>query len=113
MRAGLVDRRWYPDVWDVPGGHVEEGEAPQESLVRELREELAITVPAPPGPPLHELRTAAFDMQIWLVERWTGTPVNAAPEEHDAVAWFGKADLGDLRLAHESLLSMLTAVLTG
>ncbi|WP_428833210.1 NUDIX hydrolase [Micromonospora coerulea] len=30
-------RRWYPDVWDLPGGHVEEGEDPKESLVRELR----------------------------------------------------------------------------
>ncbi|WP_084685963.1 NUDIX domain-containing protein [Nonomuraea coxensis] len=36
-------RRWYPDVWDLPGGHVEEGEDPKESLVRELREELGIT----------------------------------------------------------------------
>ncbi|WP_425465358.1 NUDIX domain-containing protein [Nonomuraea mesophila] len=33
-------RRWHPDVSDLPGGHVEEGEHPKESLVRELREEL-------------------------------------------------------------------------
>ncbi|WP_371687503.1 NUDIX hydrolase [Micromonospora sp. KC721] len=26
-------RRWYPDVWDLPGGHVDEGEDPKESLV--------------------------------------------------------------------------------
>ena len=25
-------RRWYPDVWDLPGGHAEEGEDPKESL---------------------------------------------------------------------------------
>jgi hypothetical protein len=41
-------------------------------------------------------------MQIWLVDRWTGTPVNAAPDEHDAVAWFETSDLDSLRLAHES-----------
>ncbi|GAA2693767.1 hypothetical protein GCM10010412_085480 [Nonomuraea recticatena] len=23
-------RRWYPDVWDLPGGHVEEGEDPNQ-----------------------------------------------------------------------------------
>jgi 8-oxo-dGTP diphosphatase len=50
-------------------------------------------------------------MQIWLVDRWTGTPVNAAPDEHDVVAWFETSDLDSLRLAHESYLSMLTAVL--
>lgn len=104
-------RRWYPDVWDLPGGHVEEGEDPKESLVRELREELGITASEPSGPPTHEIRTATFYMQIWLVDRWTGTPVNAAPDEHDAVAWFETSDLGSLRLAHESYLSMLTAVL--
>ncbi|MEO3887774.1 NUDIX domain-containing protein [Nonomuraea sp. B5E05] len=29
-------RRWNPDVWDLPGGHVEEGEDPKESLVLSL-----------------------------------------------------------------------------
>ncbi|WP_433303345.1 NUDIX domain-containing protein [Actinoplanes sp. CA-030573] len=103
-------RRHNPDVWDLPGGHVEEGEKPEASLVRELREELGITAPEPAGPPLHEFRTGLVHMRIWLVEKWTGTPVNAAPEEHDAMGWFRTADLGGLRLAHESYLAMLTAV---
>ncbi|NRQ36842.1 NUDIX domain-containing protein [Nonomuraea sp. NN258] len=104
-------RRWYPGVWDLPGGHVEEGEDPRGSLVRELREELGITASQPSGPPVREIRSATFDMRIWLVDRWTGTPVNAAPDEHDAVAWFDRSELGGLRLAHEPYLSMLTAVL--
>ncbi|MFI1994450.1 NUDIX domain-containing protein [Actinoplanes sp. NPDC020271] len=106
-------RRWFPDVWDLPGGHVEGGEEPAESLVRELREELGITVPVPSGPPLGEVRAATFDMRIWLVEKWSGAPFNAAPDEHDAVAWFETSDLEDLRLAHESYRSIFTAVLAG
>jgi 8-oxo-dGTP diphosphatase len=40
------------------------GRIRKESLVRELREELAITASEPSGPPMHEVRTATFDMQI-------------------------------------------------
>ncbi|WP_422732988.1 hypothetical protein ACN26Y_16775 [Micromonospora sp. WMMD558] len=59
---------------------------------------------------MHEIRTATYDMQIWLIDRWTGTPVNAAPDEHDAVAWFETSDLDSPRLGNESYLLMLTAV---
>lgn len=106
-------RRWFPDVWDLPGGHVDQGEEPTESLVRELREELGIRASEPSGPPMHEIRGATFHMRIWSVDEWTGTPVNAAPDEHDAVAWFEASHLGSLRLAHEPLLPLLTAVLAG
>src|ERR1035437_5831658 len=32
----------FPDHWDLIGGHVEEGETPEEALVREFKEELDI-----------------------------------------------------------------------
>jgi 8-oxo-dGTP diphosphatase len=32
----------FPDRWDLIGGHVEEGETPEEALVREVKEELDI-----------------------------------------------------------------------
>ena len=33
------DRRVYPGVWDVVGGHLDAGEAPEQALARELEEE--------------------------------------------------------------------------
>src|SRR5215467_12963763 len=33
-----AQRRWYPDVWDLPGGHVEPEELLAAALARELRE---------------------------------------------------------------------------
>jgi 8-oxo-dGTP pyrophosphatase MutT (NUDIX family) len=50
-------------------------------------------------------------MQVWLVEAWTGAPANVAPEEHDAIAWFAKNELADLRLAHDGYLDMFTTAL--
>src|SRR5664280_625821 len=32
----------FPDQWDLIGGHVEQGETPEEALVREVKEELDI-----------------------------------------------------------------------
>jgi 8-oxo-dGTP diphosphatase len=34
----------FPDHWDLIGGHVEEGETPEEALVREIKEELDIDI---------------------------------------------------------------------
>jgi 8-oxo-dGTP pyrophosphatase MutT (NUDIX family) len=97
----------HPDVWGMPGGHVEPGEPPTTALAREIREELGITVTAPAGPPLHEMHGDTFHMQIWLIETWTGSPVNAEPDEHDAIAWFTEAELGGLSLAHGDKLASL------
>lgn len=31
-------------MWDVPGGHVEDGETPQQCIVREMKEEMELTL---------------------------------------------------------------------
>lgn len=35
----------YKDYWEIPGGYVETGESPLQACVREIREELGISVP--------------------------------------------------------------------
>jgi len=37
-------RTWYPDVWDLPGGHIDVGESPERAVSRELLEEVGVTV---------------------------------------------------------------------
>jgi 8-oxo-dGTP pyrophosphatase MutT (NUDIX family) len=60
-------RRWYLDVWDLPGGHVEAAESPARAPVREVHEELGVSIAEPSGPELARFVTAAFDMRVWLV----------------------------------------------
>lgn len=39
-------RRWFPGVWGLPGGHHESGETLDQTLKRELSEELGIEITA-------------------------------------------------------------------
>lgn len=100
------DRRWYPDCWDLIGGHVEPGEEPLDAVRRECREEIAIDI--------SELRPVDANLgdpnlraQAFLVTGWTGEPMNAAPEEHDALRWFGPDEIAGLRLADPSYADLL------
>ena len=110
------DRRWYPDVWDVLGGHVDDGESPQEALVRELDEELGIRVDVDLGEPVARIVDAAgqgggLDITIWVVTWWFGEIINRAREEHDDLRWFTRDEIPELRLAHARLPALLDGVL--
>jgi 8-oxo-dGTP diphosphatase len=101
------ERQFYPNVWDLFGGHVEPGEDWEQTLVRELQEELEITpsqwtfvqtfrqpLPAPGQQAPDELIA-----HVYLVHAWTGTPVNRQPEEHSQIAWLTLAQALALPLA--------------
>ncbi|RZU12699.1 ADP-ribose pyrophosphatase YjhB (NUDIX family) [Kribbella rubisoli] len=117
VRDGLVllvhrhpSRRWYPDCWDLVGGHVESGELPHDAVKRECLEELGVRVHEP-VPISMAVSDPTLDVHAFVVTRWEGVPVNAAPEEHDDLRWFRPGDLADLKLAHPgSLPSLLYAV---
>jgi len=117
VRDGLVllvhrhpSRRWYPDCWDLVGGHVESGELPHQAVRRECLEELGVRVHDPLPFPM-TVSDPTLDMHAFLVTRWEGEPVNAAPEEHDDLRWFRLSDLADLTMANPAGLSgILSAV---
>jgi 8-oxo-dGTP pyrophosphatase MutT (NUDIX family) len=102
-------------VWDLPGGHVESGEAPLDALVRELTEELGVLITPPIAPPLAILRPLehepSFELAIWVVTAWAGSVTNCAPTEPDELPWFGADEWSALSLAHPEYRTMLPLAL--
>ena len=109
------DRRWYPNVWDLPGGHVDGGESPHAALVSELAEELAVDVliadvAAAPhfrwvDPELH--------LSVWRIDHWKGEPLNKALDEHDQIAWVDFTSALTLPLAHPAYPDMFQSLAHG
>jgi mutator protein MutT len=90
-------RAFYPNVWDLFGGHVEPGERHEQTLVRELGEELGVT-PAQ-WTFLETLTLPELTVHLYLVTSWTGEPANLQPEEHSTIDWFSLAEAIQLDLA--------------
>ena len=75
-------------LWEFPGGKVEAGERPEEALIRELKEELAIDVSASCLAPLtfasHNYEDFHLLMPLYVCRRWQGIVSGAEGQE---LAW--------------------------
>ena len=80
--------------WEFPGGKLLDGEQAYAGLVRELREELGVTVCAARRLLRYAYRyperTVWLDM--WLVTSWDGEP---HPHDGQALAWVEPSRLGE------------------
>lgn len=84
-------------LWEFPGGKVEPGERPEETLIRELAEELGITVKEPCLAPLTFASHAYPDfhllMPLYICRRWEGAPRSM---EGQALKWVRPGSLRDM-----------------
>ena len=75
-------------LWEFPGGKVEKGERPEESLIRELKEELDINVKEDCLAPLtfasHVYPDFHLLMPLYVCRRWEGT---VTAKEGQKLAW--------------------------
>jgi 8-oxo-dGTP diphosphatase len=81
-------------LWEFPGGKVEAGERPEETLIRELSEELEIEVKeaclAPFTFASHTYPDFQLLMPLYVCRRWDGTVV---AKEHSALKWVKPREL--------------------
>lgn len=101
-------------LWEFPGGKVEPGERPEETLIRELREELGLAVSEPCLAPLtfasHVYPDFHLLMPLYVCRRWEGI---ARPLEGQELTWAKPSRLRDYPMppADEPLVAHLVTLL--
>jgi 8-oxo-dGTP diphosphatase len=83
-------------LWEFPGGKLEAGEAPEDALIRELKEELDVTVEPDALDPYafasHSYADFHLLMPLYVVSHWKGEP---KPHDAQALAWVRMQQLRD------------------
>uniref|UniRef100_Q479P6 8-oxo-dGTP diphosphatase n=1 Tax=Dechloromonas aromatica (strain RCB) TaxID=159087 RepID=Q479P6_DECAR len=113
LLAQRPEGKVYAGYWEFPGGKVEPGETVRQALIRELQEELGITVTA-----CSQWLTRQFTyphatvrLNFWRVTAWDGEIGITAPLEHSAVEWQktgGAASVAPILPANDPILKALS-----
>lgn len=97
-------------LWEFVGGKVEPGETPEEALIRECREELAITVSVGSvfTEVVHEYPDITVRLTLFNAAIASGTPELL---EHNDLRWITPAEIPDYPFcpADRAILDLLTA----
>jgi 8-oxo-dGTP diphosphatase len=83
----------FPGYWDVPGGHVEEGETPQECIIREMKEEIEKEIKNPVLFNTYDMRDR-IEYTYWLKVNFDISDINL--HEGQYLKWFSENEINNL-----------------
>jgi 8-oxo-dGTP pyrophosphatase MutT (NUDIX family) len=96
-----ASKKFYPNVYEMPGGHIDFGEDMKEGLAREVKEELGMTVNI--GDPFYEFTytnhiKGSHSIEIIYFAKFV-EPIDQIkfdPEDYSEYGWFAVDQIDDL-----------------
>jgi len=96
------------DLWEFPGGKLEQNESIDDALAREIKEELGLIILS--ASPLieldHHYEDVSVQLSAWMVEHFAG---EAQGKEGQVIKWIAIADLNtdDFPVANVAIIKQL------
>jgi len=101
MPKRAATKKFMPDVFEIPGGHVDYGEDIVEGLKREIKEELEMTVTV--GDPfaaftyLNEVKGShSIEVIYFATFNEPVENIKTNPEDHSEFKWFSEEEFEDM-----------------
>ncbi len=109
-----AEREFYPNVWDIIGGHCLADEEPAQALVREVQEEINVTpitfrkvrVLSEAQPDIYGER----EYHVYVITEWTGKGPSVLGQEHSQIRWFSATEARRLELAHPGYAELFESI---
>ena len=93
-----------PFLWELPGGKIKIGETPEIALIREVNEELGISINPVDLRSLtfisHSYKDFNLLMPVYLCKKWIG---NIFPKENQKFKFFNKNELKKINILEADL----------
>lgn len=106
LLARRCNTGWQDGKYQMPAGHVEPGELPSETAIREAKEEVGVDIDP------HDLRFMHVGFRgkhddtgdrvdyYFEATKWSGEVMNCEPEKCDDLLWVAPDDLPDDMVPH-------------
>lgn len=100
----MLKRSDKPYNWDLPGGHIEEGESMRHGACREVQEETNISLNPQK---LRFLKKATLNKPINFYSSHAKAGNVQLSDEHDAFEWVNPKDLNDYQFFFSSFIDLI------
>ena len=86
----------YKDFWEFPGGKIESGESPEDALVREIKEELAVDILVEDYITTVEYDYPSFHLSMRCYKCSIREGESPVLLEHESLRWLSKEKLEEV-----------------